>query len=1305
MNSIFSSSRPSTVSLCKAGPPLSSSAVSDAPDGREKEEEEEFLWRTCGSLRYTPPSVLNKEWKKRREEIKLAVCTASTSSCSSCPNDALLSLVDASGCTSGKDEDSTLDLHCRPFGHPFPHLRTSALFAAEENKRSILQDPHFFGSNSSLKKVILYRLRMLEKVIRYGSRPRRPSFVAILPHWRRQPLPQGLVQTWNEGGNNSNNKDDDAGKGFFRSAVRGEASPRVFSPLPSVMYDCIHSGVSQMLSILRATAIRAQQKFSSSSSSTEENVDDDEEDRNAWTTMLGSASFQDFFFQGKRRKNLSHLYCLLETLRLEMEDVWSQGIPEISHSFPAPHASSKGPKGCLSLPLSKEEVWRGLVKRCTAAMDAFEWTVVSQILLFFEFPPSPSPSSCSMMKSTPIPEELTSSGNNNNNNNDKNTIPHPCYSEDQQDNSTRIKKQEEYATTSTSSSTGSHPHDHHEHSCAYGHHHFHHAMEMMEIFRSAMAEEQWPSQLLRSAPSSSGSGDPKAISSSHSSCTFVSLDRSKDNTEENLWNGEERKREKGEVGEVEGDIYGQEAQDEEDEIIRAFLYYFSSRDNKTMRKRTRSEGKDIIHRVCCSNHNKTNNNSNNNSSCSQAVGGGVDDCTSSRLDQHGDFLFSSALTSCVAQCKRAPENLEMGIIQVKEESSGTLVSEEEEEEQEETEAMTEERWLEFAQIRVRTRLEIQQALRDAEDTVMGIGVSGVKKGNDTLPTTPPPLPSSRSSLLTSNHGTASSPSSSFSCGPLCSPFLVEGTRVIAMSAFYTLLEADNKNIFGGAARPALGVLASRWRDAQAEYFFTSPSSSSLSVCRDSCHIPPPSPNALFTLLSSVSSCSSSPSPFSTLASSNRGGKILSNLHPLLYIMGLVWAGAYTRLGLLRVMMDVQAVFLQWRCLILTEEEEKKRKKRNKEGERELLEQSRTGGTTHGGHPTVASSISTTTGGAVGHDDEEGLASPSSSPLSSLSSSFSTSSRVGLLDIQYLWNVWQLALQTAYHAYMHNLVSDGCPSRLLPAIPTIPVPPTSCLSSSSTKDTAPSSFFCAQSTLFTSGLNPPSIFDILEDAETTVHRTPLTTAAAPSPHPSVPSSSPKSLSLPSSSSSLSSLPPSIMCSPDSQTRKNALTAVQRAGIRVVTVLSELKHNLPPPVGGGRGHVDTESGTRSPTSGGSHTFGGGEVRSLTIPPPMRRINEGERNTPTSSSSSRAGISFSSPFTFFSSLPNFTCILLWISRRSFTLRRSRMDAFTAIRVVLDHVVDRYIQEYGPTHPNSKALTMIRQKFIHVAKQERLL
>lgn len=68
------------------------------------------------------------------------------------------------------------------------------------------------------------------------------------------------------------------------------------------------------------------------------------------------------------------------------------------------------------------------------------------------------------------------------------------------------------------------------------------------------------------------------------------------------------------------------------------------------------------------------------------------------------------------------------------------------------------------------------------------------------------------------------------------------------------------------------------------------------------------------------------------------------------------------------------------------------------------------------------------------------------------------------------------------------------------------------------------------------------------------------------------------------------------------------------------------------------------------------------------------------------------------------DFFSISRWVRRPCFATK-SNPEAFGALRVVLEGMVDRCVATYGPTHKFSQCITAVRQRLVEAARQERLL
>lgn len=79
------------------------------------------------------------------------------------------------------------------------------------------------------------------------------------------------------------------------------------------------------------------------------------------------------------------------------------------------------------------------------------------------------------------------------------------------------------------------------------------------------------------------------------------------------------------------------------------------------------------------------------------------------------------------------------------------------------------------------------------------------------------------------------------------------------------------------------------------------------------------------------------------------------------------------------------------------------------------------------------------------------------------------------------------------------------------------------------------------------------------------------------------------------------------------------------------------------------------------------------------------------------------FSSP-TFELPIADFSSLETWVSSTTFS-NKTPLQAFHALRLTLDCVVDICVQHYGPTHQYSAALTSIRKLLVFAAKKEQLL
>lgn len=964
-----------------------------------------------------------------------------------------------------------------------------------------------------------------------------------------------------------------------------------------------------MLSMLHTIAVRAQSTLGSPSSILTEGKA---------IGVMGTAAFPEFFAPFPKR-NLASLHCLLETLRLEIEDVWSQGIAGLvtptttttTHvNLPSAHRDTNK-SHTVGL---KEKVWNSLVERAKAVMDAFEWTVVCEILLFFECTTPVSPSSSSPCD----PMSPSSSLQHNTTHND----PVDRF----QSVETASRETAGYRGTPPSAVHEPNSHDAKEHSTSgtgmcFHRDHFSMIMRLLEVVKDVMREEEWPTQLFR-APSSTLDRFPCEGAKVEMEGTDKVM-RDTRGTEE-WW-----------MEPVNGAASMGTAEDEEETLVQAFLRgsLFHTEGRKRRRLTSMTPHPLSVRGV-------------------------------EFLKPHERASFSSAPPSSERKTVK-----DMEPAGSEEEDISTNVQEERTAHEKEEHLADVTRMARALQ--TLTQRDIQGALRHAEEEE---GVAVGRRTTHGRPLRPSPPSFSREFISVSSSDDGDDgvfPLAFFSTGWA----LVEGARAIAMHAFYTLLDADAKNVLGGASRPPFGVLAAAWRDAYKNALtagaltstttgtdgsveLSNAASRVTTVDADFCLVPPSFSDFYRVLFTACEASSSVVSSTSTAASPLPPHRHIrpAAYSPLLSVMGLVWDGVYQRVGLLRVIADVHAIFLELWCRASTSEGAAPLNKPS----------SNISSSLH--WVTNATRMSTSSSHVSSTERKEGTSrtpfphrltrTPTTSPATASSSPPSTA------DVAYLWNVWRYALHASYHSYVEALRTSTC---------------TSCFSSSSLSEaandvasTSPSSEMPFTS-LFSTSLLPLSIFDILKE-----------------PH------------FPMEIQDKDRTSSAFVARLSKSASATFLTSLQLAALRVVATLSEMPHA--PPLGAS----PTLLQDTSPAYGKGPPLPAGdpcskEGHSAVFPPTMVRGEVGGK-TSLSSSLAAGSISFAAPFSFLSSTPDFTSILLWISRRSFTLRQSRLEAFTAVRVVLDGLVDRYIQRHGPTHPNSTALAALRQKLVFVAKQERL-
>lgn len=1062
-------------------------------------------WQYGGSLRYTPTHVLKEEWEKRREAIKQA--SVSTTASSVCRG---------KNTFFAKDGAQELEKESRKAYEEVEKGEDGSVHGAllERSAKGPPSIPSLCPSSSLsvVRPVALYRLRLLLDVIRFGDRPRHPAWILLarmrrsvfsLPACGGVPHDSASSSLLLPSAHSPSVPQDGASSGSPSSFSLSDPSSfgASSSSPPSLVYEWLHGGISQMLSMLRTISIRVEEmkKKKTPCGMADDSVQ-------AAMDVFGSFAFprESSFasvssYLTPPRKNLALLYCMLDALRLEMEDIWSIKRNPVPTGSPPPQASGTPMGAAIHSSSSSntnvhaiEAVWQNVVDRSTAAINAFEWTVVGDVLLSLGFPPyfpcksalhahsANASSSSSLDVSRESPKRDT-----------KGTERHsdpPKEADDQ--NATPFRVQDSVPLPTGNGVSPDHPVLHRDiptdtptreaseagvpHPCRtapcpltpqhspaklYSMHYFRHVLEVLEVCRAVMAEAHWPSQLFREPPTG------LSTCSTPSSSFFVSASSPF----------------------VAWELAGREEWWEEDttkEAEELHSWLFSS---------VETDGK----------------------------------------DGHPVLSEEKAPHACPDALRGDSSHTE----QVKKEKESAMRH--------------------FAVLRPHTKAQVRDALR-ASDTFC----------------------------------TASSPSRSSWSSFSSSAFLVEGTRVIAMHALSTVLAADSKNLLGGATRPPLSVLATHWRECAA-----SPTSSS-SI------FPPPFPSL---------SC-----PSSWNVSKGPTRKFLQKATPFVYLMALVWGGAYQREGLLRVIADVQQIFLHLLCVVETHQ--------------------------CASHPTSKDRRACNTDGLSSSPP------PSPSPAarrcragctcSPECFSFLPDPQVGIEEVEYLWKVWQQALHTSYQKYVDTI------SRTTIAL----FSSASCTPGSAAIASSSSS---SLSFLWSAPLHPPSIFDLFAG---------------------VGGGSPcgKKDSMASSSAFSSPLPTCL-----------SLTPLQQAALRVVTVLSELPHDLPPPYG-----VPGRSASDRPGEWGTTTKNAGDEGSEFRSDPSSQIR-----------------TFSSPFRLVSTAPHFTSVLLWIAQSSFTIHPSRLEAFTAVRMVLDRLVNRYIQENGPTHPYSTALAALRQKLVLVAKQEKLL